>query len=321
MAYTNLTNFPLSVAAWLVTDNYDYNADPNYLSATTLIRPLKSIILMRRVQMQQDTDISDLIASKLGTAVHDGIETSWTTNYKRALEKLGYPKKVQEAVLINPDGPIPDGAVPIYIERRSAKKVGNFTIGGKFDFVMEGKLEDFKTTSTYSWITQSNKDSYILQGSIYRWLNQDIIASDRMSINYIFTDWTATKALQDKSYPQNRIIQQDYPLLSIAETERYIKNRLSAIEQYADADQKKIPDCTQKELWQKDPVFKYFKNPAKMQRSTKNYTTRADAEMRKSQEGVGVVIEVPGEVKRCIYCSARPLCTQAEDLELKGLLK
>ena len=56
-------------------------------------------------------------------------------------------------------------------------------------FVAEGKVQDFKSTSVYTYLNQTNKDKYILQGSIYRWLNEDTITRDTMDIHFIFTDW------------------------------------------------------------------------------------------------------------------------------------
>lgn len=321
MAYTNITNIPLSVAVWLATDTYDAGTAKNYVSATSLLNPIKATVLNLRISNNSDIDLADLTPAKIGNAVHDSIEQAWVTNYVKALKSLNYPEKVTKAILINPDGPVPDSAVPIYIEKRKQKEINGFTIGGKFDIVITGQLEDFKTTKTYSWINQSNKRNYVLQGSIYRWLNQDIITEDFVAINYIFTDWSQVKAIADKTYPSKPILQQKYPLLSVQETERYLIDRTTLIRDNMHVEQSAMPQCTQEELWQKDPVYKYFKNPAKTQRSTKNYTNKYEAYARLATEGVGVVKAIPGEVKRCNYCSARGVCQQAENLELQGLLK
>ena len=45
--YLNNSNVPLSLAVFLATDNYDHESDT--ISATTLIKPLRQIILAARV--------------------------------------------------------------------------------------------------------------------------------------------------------------------------------------------------------------------------------------------------------------------------------
>ena len=99
----NSTGIPLSVAVWLATDSYDYVQDPNYISATSLLKPLKSIILSRTIQITDETDIADLVPSKMGTAVHDQIERAWMENYHTALSNLGYQKHLINSIIGNPE--------------------------------------------------------------------------------------------------------------------------------------------------------------------------------------------------------------------------
>src|SRR5574343_669124 len=133
----------------------------------------------------------------MGSAIHAAIEKAWLTP-KNALKALGVPNKIADNVMINPSKPMLElnpNAIPVYMEQRSYKQVGKYKVSGKFDFVAEGKVQDFKSTSVYTYLNQSNKDKYILQGSIYRWLNQDIITEDVMMIHYIVTDWSKAEAL------------------------------------------------------------------------------------------------------------------------------
>ena len=48
--YLNGTNVPLSVALFLADDNYDY--EPNTISATALIRPIRQIILSKLYKLR-----------------------------------------------------------------------------------------------------------------------------------------------------------------------------------------------------------------------------------------------------------------------------
>lgn len=317
------------MAVFLASDNYDYVDDPNYLSATSLIKPLRQLVLASRAdQDNTSTDLINLMPSRMGSAIHDSIERAWKDNYQGALEVLGYPKQVIKKVAINPTkDQLTEDAIPIYLEQRAFREVitpsgKKWNIGGKFDFVGDGRVEDFKSTSTFTAINNSKDDDYILQGSIYRWLNPDIITKDEIAIQFIFTDWNKARAMTDPKYPQARIQQRILPLKSINETDAFIRRKLHQIEQYWDAPESTIPECDDSALWRSDPVFKYYKNPAKTSRSTKNFDTRQEAYQRMAEDNhVGVVIEQPGQVMACRYCAGFALCSQKDRLIAAGDLQ
>ena len=313
------------MAVYLADDTYDHNTNPNVISATGLLKPLKAIILTRSIPIEGETDLASLIASKVGTAIHDGIEDAWRNRAYTALKRLGYPEKVYSNIRINPKVPGINNDIDIYLEQRAEKTLSNgWIISGKFDFIAEGQLEDFKSKKVWAWIfrTKDDEQEFVHQGSIYRWLFPKIITQDTIAIDYLFTDWKANDAKKDASYPQSQIIQRKYPLMGEHEIEVWMTNRTNSIEQFTGLPQGSMPACTPIELWQKDPVYKYYKDAAKTVRSTKNFPNdAAGAYARLAQEGVGIVKEFKGEVKRCHYCSASPVCQQRESLELSGLLK
>jgi len=316
-AYTNLQNIPLSVAVWLAHDEYDHDSRNNHISATSLLKSVRQIVLLTRVKKSEQTpDIAGLIPSTLGTAIHNGIEHAWVVNYKDSLRKLGVSKRVIERVKINPSAEeLDEDCIPVYLEQRAEKEILNFIVSGKFDFIAEGRLEDFKSTSTYTYQFGTKDEDYSLQGSIYRWLNPDKITQDEMAIQFIFTDWSAAKARveKDKGYPVSRIMEQRIPLKSIAETEGWIRNKLTEVLKYLTAKDEDIPECNDKELWRKAPVYKYYKNPEKMTRSTKNFNTLPEAQLRMAQDnGVGIIVEQKGTVGACRYCDAFSTCKQKD---------
>jgi len=324
--YKNEKNTSLSVAMWLATDNYDHNPNENVISVTTIIKPIKQILLATRAAITgviAPEEVSNLVASRMGTAFHDSIEAAWLGDYAKTLAKLGYPKGVVKLVRVNPskqdllDNP---DIIPVYLERRSQKTLDGLTISGKFDFVGEGRVEDFKSTSTYSYTHATNTEKYILQGSIYRWLNQDIITDDSMAIQFIFTDWSVKKAMSDKSYPQSRVLEMKLPLMSVVETERYLRNKVKQIMTLGDAPEEDIPSCTDEELWRSAPQFKYYANPQKLGRATKNFDTSYEANAHMVGKAKGVVIEKKGEARACKYCSAFNVCTQKDAYILDGSL-
>lgn len=319
--YANTSAVSLSLAVFLSSDNYDYSSDPHTISATILMKPLRQIVLGARVKQEDSSvDLISMVQSRMGSAIHDAIERSWTENHATALKALGYPTKVIASVLVNPKPEdLYEGCIPVYLEQRTYKAVGKHIVSGKFDFVGEGRVEDFKTTGVFSYTARNNDDKYIMQGSIYRWLNPTLITQDTMAIQFMFTDWQAIKARTDPKYPQQRAMQRIFTLKSIEETDRYVTKKLALIDQYWDIEEAGIPLCSDADLWRSAPVFKYYKNPAKTERSTKNFDTFQDARIRQVEDGsVGIVKEAPGRVMACRYCSAFNACSQKDSLIASG---
>lgn len=316
--YTNNSNLPLSIGVWLAHDSYDHDARKNHISATALLKPLKQLILAARVEAKDNIpDIVSLLPSSIGTGIHDGIEKAWVTNYKESLLKLGYPQHIVDRVEVNPET-LSEDTIPVYLEQRAEREIDGFIISGKFDFIGEGRVEDFKTTSVYTYINKTNDEKYIMQGSIYRWLNPEKITRDDMAIQFIFTDWQSSRTREPK-YPNSRTHEYKLDLKPVSTTEAFIRRKLALIKQYWDADEEDIPSCSDEDLWRKADVYKYYKNPANTKRSTKNYEKEGEAKVRASREG-GIVVKVPGEVVACRYCDAFPVCKQKDKLLSTGEL-
>lgn len=319
--FTNTSGVPLSLAVFLATDGYDYNDDPNTISATTLLKPLRQVILPSRLPAEQGlVSLPDMLKNRIGAAIHDAIERAWKGNHVTAMQALGYPNGVIKRVRINPEpGTLEPDQIPIYLEQRLTRQVGKWKVTGKFDFIGEGRVQDFKSTSTWAYMTQANATKFTQQGSVYRWLDPKKITQDEMDIIYIFTDWKAGLVRTDPKYPPQGFKKQAYPLLSEAEVDAFIRNKLRLIESYWDAPEDEIPHCDADELWRSEPVFKYYKNPEKTARSTKNFDTPQEARLRFVEDGsVGLIKEVPGQVTACKYCPAFAACTQKDALIQTG---
>lgn len=318
MKITNNTGISLPLAVWLLSNDYDYIDEENYISATTLMRPIRAVVLANRVPPEQrELDIGDLTAARMGTALHDSIEKAWLKGAHHKLRLLGHPESVIKRVLINPTeeelAAVKD-PIPIYLEQREKRKVGKWTVGGKFDMVAEGVVQDNKSTSAFSWLYGSKDDDYILQLSIYKWLNPKKITEDYGIINFIFTDWNKQTAAQNPKYPQKRLESKPLNLLSHEQVDNWVKGRLTALERYWDAPEGELPECTDEELWRSAPKYKYYANPEKTSgRSTKNFEDMVSARRYQAEKGgVGVIITVPGEPKRCGYCPAFTVCSQKD---------
>jgi hypothetical protein len=317
-------NVPLAMLPWLVHDTYDHSSDPNQVSVTGLLKPLKQVVLTSRIT-DAAVEVSTLTASRIGTAIHDAIERAWMTpeSVQKAFRLAGYPTRIANSVVVNPTvGVDLEDKIPVYIEQRVNREFLGFTLSGKFDIVINGTLGDFKNTSVFTYMNQTNAEKYIQQGSIYRWLNPSIITEDYMEIYHQFTDWSplAAQTQKDKGYPQNKLMTVKYELMSLKDTERFIQGQLSRLSAGKLMTQAELPDCTDDELWRNESVFKYYADPNKLGRSTKNFDDYLSAHTHLSNMGKGIVLEVKGKAKACNYCSANPICLQAESLRQQGLL-
>lgn len=329
MRITNNSDISLSLAVWLINDNYDYAAGKEfkeYISVTMLMRPTKQIVLSRRVPPdQQVEDVEDYIARGLGNSIHDSIEKAWKESYQRNLEKLGIPQKVIDLVAINPHDDErrarPD-MIPVFLEQRGYREINGVTIGGKFDLVAEGHVEDNKSTSAWGWVFGTRDEEHQLQGSLYRWIDAarelPRITEDYIRVNYIFTDWQKAQARNNPKYPDKRVKHKDIPLLSLEDTELYVKAKLHDIKKNMALPEEAMVECSDEDLWRSDPQYKYYSDPEKAKdpnaRSTRNFDNLADANKFMAEKGgKGIVKTILGEPKRCQqYCAAFPICRQKD---------
>ena len=320
--YSNQTNLPTAIAVWLAHDTYD-RAEAG-LSATSLLKPVRQVILSQRIPEGEGiTDVSGLIKSRIGTAIHDAIERAWISDrLASTLKSLGASDKTVSRVKVNPET-IEGPCYHIYLELRSSKDILGVKVTGKFDFIDNGKLIDFKTTSTFAYTSGNKDEDYIMQGSIYRWLNPDIITDEFMDICFIFTDWQKNRYMSDpRNYPSNQIISRSFKLHSAAFVQSYVEERVRTLIRLQDVPEKDLPLCTDKDLWRKPDTFKYYKNPQKQTKSTANFDNLSDANRRFLDDGaVGLVKTVKGGVSACLYCSAFTVCTQKDRLIESGELK
>lgn len=313
--YTNVEEVPLALAVWLASDYYAYDDRPNAISVTTLMRPLRQIILPSRIPDGMGlASLPDMMDNRIGSAIHDAIERAWKHNHVKAMQMLGYPQRVIDMVIVNPaPGTDLTDRIPIYTEMRNDKQVGKWIITGEFDFVGQGRVQDFKAMKVWAYLNQVNNGKFILQGSMYRWLRPDLITDPQMDIHFIFKDWQRTKALIDPKYPSRSFKKQTFDMLSLPETDHYIRSKLADIDRYWDVAEPQLPKCTDDDLWRKDPVWKFYLSGDTTKKASKVCHSAQEAILyQASKGGRGTIKEVPGEVTACKWCPAFQACSQKD---------
>jgi hypothetical protein len=327
---TNNYDLPLSLAVWLLDDDYNHGAvaSPFTYSVTEIIKPIRQIVLGRRakklpVEQQTPIDIISRFNSRVGQSVHGAIEGAWKSDrLPDLLYMLGISKHVGKTIQINPSADEYNSeAFQLYMEQRRTIAVNSkYSLTGQYDFNFDGQLEDFKFTKTYAMTMGVNDEYYTLQGSLYRHIFPDQILEDTTRISFLFGDWMASRTGQ-AGYPVVGIESKMYTLLTPFKTKIFIDDKFAQIEKFMDADESLLPECTPDELWKDADQFKYYKNPANQYRATKNFPSLAEANLRLAQDGSkGIVKTIQGRVKACAYCNAFPLCKQKDRLLLSGQL-
>lgn len=297
MKFTNKFNLPAYLVDWLKNDDYDYNHDPLTISATSLLKPTRASILTDRHVEALEIDVSDLIASRYGNAIHDSIER---------IETPGVSKEKRVSRTIEVAGV-------------------TFTVTGKYDLlVQEGdshRIRDIKTTSVWAFIYGGKDEDYRGQLSIYRWLLSDKMKVEPTAyIDFFFTDWQSSKARNEADYPKRRINPgYKIDLLSLEDTEAMIRTKLAELVKYASVEDDELPFCTKKELWAEDDTYAVYKIGNK--RATKVCDSEQQAEAYKLNNKInGFIQHRKGKVKRCKYCSAAPWCNQFTELLKQNLI-
>lgn len=323
MKLTNNTGLSLFAQVYLAHETYD--REEAGLSVTALLKPVKQIILARRVpEGMASADVADMIASSNGTAIHDAFEAAWKSpKLVDTLIRLGYPGGVARKVRVNPSAEdvAAGGIIPVYTEIRSAKEVLGIRVTGKFDFIGDGAVEDLKNTSVWKFLN-ADFEAYILQGSMYRWLNPTLVTKDWMNLTFQFSDWNGRdRNMNPENYPPARMHTRRLQLMSIEETEKWVERKVQQLIDLEHAPEEAMPPCTDKELWRKADTYRYFAKPEKAHepgaRSTKNFTDKAEADLHVATKG-GVIVTKRGGVTGCKYCNGFLACKQKDALIAAG---
>lgn len=294
MKYTNEHGLDPIVCAWLEADDYD--RIEGVYSATQLMKAVRMVVLEKRHADELEIDISDLIASRYGTSLHD------------SFEKIDIPNAIQE--------------------ERFFTELNGEKISGKPDIIqIDGKtfvIWDIKSTSVWTYIYKSREEDYRIQLSIYRWLaikgkSENVLtnipekASTKGKTIYLFTDWSKSKAKQGGNYPPIRIVVEDIELMDEADTEQYILSRLELFNAHMDTLEPDLPACTEDELW-----TNYIIRKEGRKSDVKKFNNREEAAEFLANMDDKHYLQL--KHNRCDYCVVTQFCSQYKQLLSENLV-
>jgi hypothetical protein len=176
-----------------------YSKGKANLSATQLLNSPKIVALTKKFEEELEQDVSDMVWSIFGTAIHGVLEHGKDDNH--------------------------------IVEERLHAEVGGWNISGAVDLqIVTGEnvisIRDYKTTS--AWAVMNEKIEWEQQLNIYAWLverNKRVVV-DSLGIVAIIRDWSRRDAAKNEDYPQAPVKELPIKLWPYKEREEFIESRL-----------------------------------------------------------------------------------------------
>lgn len=265
----------------VLIDSVEENHVPvdKHYSVTTLLKPVREILLTRRHYNEITQDISDMVWLIFGSAVHKLIEDA---------DKSGFAEYKLENLVI--DDYYLTGICDLYDEE-------HFTVN------------DWKTTSVWKIIHQEFED-WRKQGLMYAWLlRKKGYYTKKLKFNALLKDWSPSDAKYKSDYPKHPIYVWEYEITEadMMEIQSFIETQFKLIiacEKLKDDD---LPLCNQEERW--NPGDKYAVMKTGRKTAIKVCDSKEEAEALII--GSDMYIETrKGEDKKCDnYCICKEFCS------------
>lgn len=258
-----------------------HNAEGS-LSATTLLKGVKEIILTERHWAEIQEDVSSRIWAIFGQAVH------------ALLEHEGQNEFTEEALSWN---------------------VEDVTITGRIDnYDMEkGVITDYKTMSVNKIFYKDFHD-WETQGLIYAWLlRKNGFTAEQVRFIGLIKDYSNRKARYEKGYPESPVYVYAFNVTDekINLIDAYITAIVRAYKYRLDLPDDAIEPCTPKQRFQK---IQFAVMQEGKKRAVKLFDNEADAYAYATD---GQYVEKRGgESMKCLfYCSCAAFCNFYKSLE------
>lgn len=286
MKITNRANLPMPFVR-MAEDKYEIK--PKRYSVTTLLKPVREILLNRRHNAEIEQDCSDMIWLLFGKAVH------------AVLEQYS------------------EGASEFAEEKLTVGLENGYTVSGVIDLYDLDKAEvvDYKTASVWKAIYK-DYDDWKKQGLAYAWLlRKNGLPCERVVFYAILKDWSKTKAKTDHEYPQSPVLRVEFNIKEIDEIDKFIRNKIDEIIFYEDKPDSELPLCSEEDRWNDGNKYAVMKKGRKT--ALRVLDSMEAAEEWKSTNGGDFIETRKGTDKKCIdYCLCCTKCDYYKSLQVGG---
>ena len=287
MKLTNKFNIPQTFVN--VLERPTYTKGKAHLSVTQLINSPKIVALTQKFDADLEQDVSDMVWSIFGTAIHGVLEHGKDENHI-----------VEERLHATLDGWRISGAIDLQIKDDAGLSI-----------------RDYKTTS--AWGVMNEKVEWEQQLNIYAWLVETVKKTPIIDIGIvaIIRDWSRRDAAKNENYPPAPVKEIPIRLWTYEEQTTYIKHRIglhSACE-FAMETEEDLPPCTPDEMWERPTVWALKKRGGVRAKSL--YEDEEGANKALETLGKDYEIEVrPGSRIRCeSFCPVNTYCQQWRDYQ------
>ena len=283
MKITNKYGLPEQLVGKVGTTPHN---NPGNVSATTLLKGTKEIVLTKRHWESLEDDVSNRVWALFGTATHSLLEEDGETSFSEEFLSI---------------------------------QIGEKKLTGKMDlYDMATKvITDYKTASVWK-IKFNDFSDWRRQGLIYDYLcRANGLEVETIRFIALLKDHSKTQAKREAGYPQSPVFvyevkptQEDRE-----ETEAFIIDKINAIIEAEKLADDEIEPCTESERWAKPSKFAVMKEGRKT--AVKLYDNEQDAKAHVEGEGKGFYVEHrKGESTKCEdYCLVKDFCSFYKNME------
>ena len=276
MKVTNELNLPQALVDAVTLEKH--NADGE-LSATTLIKGVKEILLTDRHWDEITVDVKDSIWALWGTTTHKLLEKEYEGTFT---------------------------------EEKFEEMVGKYKVTGRVDCydMANETLYDYKTTSAWKVVFKNFTDWY-MQGMIYSWLlSLKGLKVKKCKFVALLRDWSETESLRKEDYPSSPVYTYEFDVTDadLKDVETFVRNKVSNVEKYLETADDDIPECDSEERWAEPTKWAVMKEGRKT--AVKVFEIESEANEYAKECGDKHYVETrPGKDKKCErYCPARDFC-------------
>jgi len=266
-----------------------YSKGAAHLSVTQLINSPKIVALTKKFEDELEQDVSDMVWSIFGSAIHGVLEHGKDHNHI-----------VEERLHAMLDGWKISGAVDLQI----VNELGGISI------------RDYKTTS--AWAVMNEKIEWEQQLNIYAWLvdtvKEDFHVTD-LGIVAIIRDWSRREAARNPDYPQAPVKEIPIKIWPYQDREAFIKERIShhSACEFAMETDEELPPCTPEEMWEKPTTYALKK--AGGVRAIKVYETQEEAEKAFDPKVHEIEVRLGSRTRCESFCPVNTYCQQWRDYQ------
>lgn len=289
MRITNKFNLPETIVK--AVERPTYSKGKSHMSITGLLNSPRIEQLRAKYDSEIEVDVTDLIPSLWGTAMHYILEQGKVPGHI-----------VEERIHATFDGWFISGAVDLQIVTDEGIEINDYKNVGAWA-VMNEKKEWEEQLNCYAWLVETAKQ----------------IPVHKLAIVAIVRDWNARDAKTRQGYPEARGVVLPIRLWSMEEREEFIRRRIHEHSEglFATDANEVLPLCTPAEMWEKPTMYAVKKEGAK--RATSVHEQLEEAEEALEKAGKGYTLEIrEGDRTRCSqYCPVNKFCDQYQDY-LKG---